>query len=70
MPRSRYGKGDGDDYLNAPLSPRASYEAFIDALAAADQFTGHEFDDVPYFEGCLPVEEMARAAARRCASAR
>jgi methylenetetrahydrofolate--tRNA-(uracil-5-)-methyltransferase len=56
---SRYGKGEGDDYLNAPMDA-AAYEAFIDALVAADQFHGHEFDQVPYFEGCLPVEEMAR----------
>ncbi len=56
---SRYGKGDGDDYLNAPLS-REQYDAFIAALTAADQFTAHEFDQVPYFEGCLPVEEMAK----------
>lgn len=56
---SRYGKGEGDDYLNAPLDP-AGYEAFIDALVAADQHHGHEFDQVSYFEGCLPVEEMAR----------
>lgn len=57
--RSRYGKGDGDDYLNAPMD-RARYEAFLAALAAGDQFAGHDFDQVPYFEGCLPVEEMAR----------
>jgi methylenetetrahydrofolate--tRNA-(uracil-5-)-methyltransferase len=57
--RSRYGKGDGDDYLNAPLDS-TGYEAFIDALVAADQHHDHEFDEVPYFEGCLPVEEMAR----------
>ena len=56
---SRYGKGDGDDYLNAPLS-RELYEEFVGALTAADQYQGHEFDAVPYFEGCLPVEEMAR----------
>ena len=56
---SRYGKGDGDDYLNCPMA-RDEYEAFIDALVAADQFHGHEFDAVPYFEGCLPVEEMAK----------
>jgi methylenetetrahydrofolate--tRNA-(uracil-5-)-methyltransferase len=56
---SRYGKGDGDDYLNAPLS-REQYEEFVAALTAADQYHGHEFDAVPYFEGCLPVEEMAR----------
>ncbi len=56
---SRYGKGNGDDYLNCPFDA-AGYEQFIDALAAADQFTAHEFDKVPYFEGCMPIEEMAR----------
>ncbi len=56
---SRYGKGEGDDYLNAPMDA-AGYNAFLDALIAADQFPGHDFDQVPYFEGCLPVEEMAR----------
>ena len=56
---SRYGKGGGDDYLNAPMD-RAQYGAFIDAVRGADQFTAHEFDQVPYFEGCLPIEEMAR----------
>ena len=56
---SRYGKGGGDDYLNAPMD-RAGYAAFVEALVAADQFQAHEFDQVPYFEGCLPVEEMAR----------
>ncbi len=57
-PLSRYGKGEGDDYLNAPMSAEV-YERFIDALLAADQFQTHEFDRVPYFEGCLPIEEMA-----------
>jgi methylenetetrahydrofolate--tRNA-(uracil-5-)-methyltransferase len=56
---SRYGKGEGDDYLNAPMDA-ADYERFIDALLEADQHQGHDFDAVPYFEGCLPVEEMAR----------
>jgi methylenetetrahydrofolate--tRNA-(uracil-5-)-methyltransferase len=56
---SRYGKGDGDDYLNAPFD-HAGYESFLDAITAADQHQGHDFDQVPYFEGCLPVEEMAR----------
>jgi methylenetetrahydrofolate--tRNA-(uracil-5-)-methyltransferase len=58
---SRYGKGGGDDYLNAPMT-KAEYEAFVAALIAGEQFrpgTGHEFDQVQYFEGCLPVEEMA-----------
>ena len=56
---SRYGKGEGDDYLNAPMDPPA-YERFLDALIEADQHQGHDFDEVPYFEGCLPVEERAR----------
>jgi methylenetetrahydrofolate--tRNA-(uracil-5-)-methyltransferase len=56
---SRYGKGEGDDYLNAPMDA-ATYQQFIGALIEADQFQGHSFDEIPYFEGCLPVEEMAR----------
>jgi methylenetetrahydrofolate--tRNA-(uracil-5-)-methyltransferase len=62
---SRYGKetmaGAGDEgaYLNCAFT-RDQYEAFLDALIAADQHHGHEFDEVPYFEGCMPVEEMAR----------
>ena len=61
---SRYGKetmeGAGEEgaYLNCPFS-RDEYEAFLDALGSADQFTAHEFDKVPYFEGCMPVEEIA-----------
>jgi len=46
-------------YLNCPFS-REQYEAFIDAMVAADQHHGHEFDEVPYFEGCMPAEEMAK----------
>jgi methylenetetrahydrofolate--tRNA-(uracil-5-)-methyltransferase len=46
-------------YLNCPMT-RDEYEAFIAALTEADQFTAKEFDKVPYFEGCMPVEEMAR----------
>src|SRR5215213_1885866 len=61
---SRYGKetmeGESDGaYLNCPMS-REQYETFIDALTAADKATAHEFDAVPYFEGCMPAEEMAR----------
>jgi methylenetetrahydrofolate--tRNA-(uracil-5-)-methyltransferase len=56
---SRYGKGEGNDFLNAPLT-RDAYEAFVDALIEGDQFVGHDFEAVPYFEGCLPLEEMAR----------
>jgi methylenetetrahydrofolate--tRNA-(uracil-5-)-methyltransferase len=56
---SRYGKGSGDDYLNAPMN-QPTYGSFVEALIAADQFQAHDFDQVPYFEGCLPIEEMAR----------
>src|SRR4051794_41153736 len=62
---SRYGKetmeGADDEgaYLNCPMS-REQYEAFLDALISADQFHGHEFDEAPYFEGCMPVEVMAQ----------
>jgi len=56
---SRYGKGEGDDYLNAPFT-REQYDAFVAALIAGEQYVpGHEFDKAAYFEGCLPVEEMA-----------
>ena len=61
---SRYGKEtmEGQEegaYLNCPMT-REQYEAFLDALTAADQATAHEFDAVPYFEGCMPAEEMAK----------
>ena len=57
---SRYGKGGGDDYWNAPFT-RAQYEAFVSALITGEQYVpGHEWDRVPYFEGCLPIEEMAQ----------
>jgi methylenetetrahydrofolate--tRNA-(uracil-5-)-methyltransferase len=61
---SRWGKetmeGAGDEgaYLNCPMS-REEYDAFLDALISADQYQGKAFDEVPYFEGCMPVEEMA-----------
>jgi methylenetetrahydrofolate--tRNA-(uracil-5-)-methyltransferase len=56
---SRYGKGGGDDYLNAPLTEE-QYDALVTALRTGEQYhPHHEFDRTPYFEGCLPVEEMA-----------
>jgi len=57
---SRYGKGDGADYLNAPLDRRA-YEDFIDNLLEAKKvpFKDFENSDIQYFEGCLPIEVMA-----------
>jgi methylenetetrahydrofolate--tRNA-(uracil-5-)-methyltransferase len=46
-------------YVNCPMS-REQYEMFVDALVAADRASAHDFDEVPYFEGCMPIEEMAR----------
>jgi methylenetetrahydrofolate--tRNA-(uracil-5-)-methyltransferase len=58
---SRYDKSlDGTaDYLNCPFD-RARYEAFLDALIAAQTVSSHIAEDVPYFEACLPIEELAR----------
>lgn len=55
---SRWGKGEGDDYLNAPMT-REQYEAFIAALKTGEEHAGHDWENVPYFEGCLPIEVMA-----------
>lgn len=60
---SRYGKEtmqnvDEGAYINCPMD-REQYDCFLDALISADQFHGHEFDEVPYFEACMPVEVMA-----------
>lgn len=55
---SRYGKGDAA-YLNCPLDSE-QYEAFIDAILEADVHESHDWEAVPYFEGCLPIEVMAR----------
>jgi methylenetetrahydrofolate--tRNA-(uracil-5-)-methyltransferase len=58
---SRYGKSlDGtDDYLNCPFD-RDAYERFVDALLAAESVESHIPDDTPFFEACLPIEEIAR----------
>jgi methylenetetrahydrofolate--tRNA-(uracil-5-)-methyltransferase len=58
---SRYGKSldDSADYLNCPFD-RARYEAFLDALVTAESVRAHIPDDVPFFEACLPIEELAR----------
>jgi len=58
---SRYGKSldDGADYLNCPLD-KEQYERFVDALLAAESHSPHIQEDIPYFEACLPIEELAR----------
>jgi methylenetetrahydrofolate--tRNA-(uracil-5-)-methyltransferase len=60
--QSRYDKvgpgGTGADYINCPLT-QTQYQAFIDALLAAEKTSFHEWENTPYFDGCLPVEVMA-----------
>jgi len=60
--QSRYDKagpgGTGADYINCPLT-RAEYEAFIDALLAGEPHKHHDWEKIPYFDGCLPIEVMA-----------
>src|SRR5579875_1736444 len=59
---SRWGKSlDGsDDYLNCPFN-KEQYERFLDALLEAERYEAHiEEDKIPFFEGCLPIEEIAR----------
>ncbi len=54
---ARYTPGC-DDYLNCPLT-RQEYEVFYDALRLAERVDLKEFEETPYFEGCLPIEVMA-----------
>jgi len=65
---SRYGKSldGGDDYLNCPMD-REQYERFVDALLTAESVEAHIPEDacihagkIPFFEACLPIEELAR----------
>ncbi len=65
--QSRYDKagpsGTGRDYINCAFD-REGYHAFLDALLAAPKIEFHEWEKkTPYFEGCLPIEEMARRGA-------
>ena len=58
---SRYGRSlDGSaDYVNCPFG-REQYLAFHEALTRSEQHHGQEFDNPNYFQGCLPIEELAR----------
>jgi methylenetetrahydrofolate--tRNA-(uracil-5-)-methyltransferase len=60
--QSRYDKvgpaGTGADYLNCPMD-EAQYNAFVDALLTGEKHVFHEWENVPYFDGCLPIEVMA-----------
>lgn len=53
----RYGRGD--DYLNLPME-REEYRAFRDALVSAETVVLHDFEKRELFEGCMPIEEIAR----------
>ncbi|MCB9593139.1 MAG: methylenetetrahydrofolate--tRNA-(uracil(54)-C(5))-methyltransferase (FADH(2)-oxidizing) TrmFO [Sandaracinaceae bacterium] len=55
---SRYDKGGDAAYGNCPMT-KEQYEAFVAAVVAAEKVVPHEFEEVRYFEGCLPVEVMA-----------
>jgi methylenetetrahydrofolate--tRNA-(uracil-5-)-methyltransferase len=56
--QSRYDKG-GDDYVNCPFD-RDRYYAFVDAVLGAEKVPARDFERIVYFEGCMPIEEMAR----------
>lgn len=55
---SRYGKGS-DDYVNCPMS-REDYNQFYDVLMKADMVATRDFEDIKVFEGCMPIEVMAK----------
>ena len=55
---ARYDKGTAD-YINCPMS-RDDYDRFYDALITAESVEAHDWEKLNYFEGCLPIEEIAR----------
>ena len=57
--QSRYDKGDGDDYINCPLS-KEQYYKFIENVKKAPKMDFKNFEDTPFFEGCMPIEEIIR----------
>ncbi len=60
--QSRYDRGGEDDYINCPMN-REEYEAFYDALIHAEIAELHEFDKKHIYEGCMPIEIMAKRGA-------
>jgi methylenetetrahydrofolate--tRNA-(uracil-5-)-methyltransferase len=59
----RYGKPQEGDYLNCPMT-QEEFKAFHNALIQADQSTPRPFEEVHFFEGCLPIEIMAQRGER------
>ena len=60
--KNRYDKnveeGEAGDYLNCPMNAE-QYKAFIKELVDAEKVAFKDFEDIPFFEGCMPIEEMA-----------
>ncbi len=60
--QSRYDKtgpgGTGADYINCPME-KAQYDDFVDALLGGEPHKHHDWENIPYFDGCLPIEVMA-----------
>ncbi|KQM41251.1 methylenetetrahydrofolate--tRNA-(uracil(54)-C(5))-methyltransferase (FADH(2)-oxidizing) TrmFO [Sphingomonas sp. Leaf10] len=56
--QSRWNKGDGKDYINCAMN-REQYEAFHAGLISGEKAEFREWENVPYFEGCMPIEVMA-----------
>jgi methylenetetrahydrofolate--tRNA-(uracil-5-)-methyltransferase len=58
---SRYGKGDGDDYINCPMN-KEEYDNFYEELVSAQRAEVHDFDvmNPKVYEGCMPIEVMAQ----------
>jgi methylenetetrahydrofolate--tRNA-(uracil-5-)-methyltransferase len=57
--QSRYDKGNGDDYINCPLTKEEYYD-LLNTIIKAPKIEFKEFENTPYFEGCMPIEEMIR----------
>ena len=63
---SRWDKGGDDAYVNCPLD-KAQYESFVAAVLAAEKVEARAFEELRYFEGCLPIEVMAERGPRTLA---
>ncbi len=55
--QSRYDKGNGDDYINCPFS-KEEYYKFIEKIKMAPKMEFKDFEETPFFEGCMPIEEI------------
>lgn len=59
---SRYDRGDGDDYINCPMN-KEQYEAFYKELVNAERAPQHDVENPDVYEGCMPIEIMAKRGA-------